>query len=203
MSEVRDISGIIALVATTLIGITIPLIGIAWRGMTNTYFKLIPIERQKVGRMTFWIITFTLIVLGAEMVAGVSNPQLAPWASLFTLLLIMAVISIIDFGRWTYKKIMRVKQEQPVRIKDSSSSLYCLSLSFLSISIMFNLFALIGIGAAMLNIQIGPYQLDNYNWGRWSMLNGMFLFVVSVPAIGCANLMYHLPRELDSNRKNV
>ncbi len=202
-SEVREISGLIALVSTALIGTTVFLLRIAWQGLTNSYFKLTPLERREIGRMTWWISLFMIIVLGVATVVGVSNPQLVPGATILVILLIEIVALIISFGFWIIKKIRRIKKEQPSKKLDELSLFYSVSFSFLAWSIFFDIFALIGIGATMLDIQIAPNWLDNYNWGRWFMLDGIFLFCTGVPILGYASLKSNWQRELDSNQKGV
>ena len=128
--EVREISGLIALVSTALIGTTVFLLRIAWQGMTNTYFKLTPLERREIGRMTWWISLFMIIVLGVATVVGVSKPQLVPLAVILVIFLIEVVALIISLGFWMIKKIKRIKKEQPSRKTDELSLFYSLSFSF-------------------------------------------------------------------------
>ncbi len=97
-SEVREISGLIALVSTALIGTTIFLLGIAWRGLANSYFKLTPLERREVGRITWWITLFWIIVLSVTTAVGVNNPQLVPGATILLIFLIEVVALIISLG---------------------------------------------------------------------------------------------------------
>ncbi len=196
-SEVREISGLIALVSTTLIGITIFLLRVAWRGLANSYFKLTPPERREVGCITWWMTLFALIILFVMSAVGVYNPQLVPGATIFTIFLIEVVVLIISLGSWSIRRIRKIKKE-PSKKPDELSLFYCLSFSFLSWSIFYNIFALIGISAIMLDIQITPNWLDNYNWGGWSLLDGIFLFVIGLPTLGYTHLKANWPLKSDS-----
>ena len=203
-SNVAEISGMIALVSTALIGITILCFGIVWRGMTNTYFKLAPTERRQLTKMLWWTVAVIILVLFGMTIAGIYDPQLAPYAMILLILLIEVIAVIVSISIWLTKKIKGIKvikKEQPPSKMIDTSSAYFLSFSLLGWSMFFQFFALLMISANMLDIQIGPYWLDNYNGGRWFMLDGMFLFIISLPVLGYACLKSNWQRELDSNQK--
>ncbi len=199
--EVREISGLIAVVSIALIGTTIYVIGVAWRGMTNTYFRLTEVERRQVGRMTWWTTLCVIIVLSVATLVGIYIPQLTPWAVILVIVLMEIVVGLVRLISWSVRKIRRIEKEELGNKIDEISLSYFLSFSFLSWSIFFNLFALLGIGTTMLDIRIGPYWLDNYNWGRWALVDSIFLFIAGLPILGYASLKSNWQRELRSNHE--
>ncbi len=54
----------------------------------------------------------------------------------------------------------------------------------LAVSIFFNLFALLGITATMLGLHLGPFEIENFNWGIYFIFAGGFTFILGVFYIG-------------------
>ena len=199
-TEVREISALIALVSTTLMGTTILLLRVAWHGLTNSYFKIRQIERREIGRMTWWISLSIVIIFSVATWIGIINPKLVPWSIILLILFIEIVALIYSFILWVINRIRKINKEQRSKKLDELSLFYSLSFSFLALSIFCNIFALLGISATMLNIQITPNWLDNYNLGRWLMLDGISLFCIGMPILGYASLKFNWQREFDSKK---
>jgi Sec-independent protein translocase protein TatA len=59
---------------------------------------------------------------------------------------------------------------------------------FLIIGMFCDLFALFGVSATMLDINIGIYNTENYHWGVWLMMDAIFFFVIAAAAVGSGYL---------------
>jgi hypothetical protein len=197
--EIREIAGLIALVSTALIGTTIYLLKLSWQGMENSYFKVAIVERQTVGRANFWFTLCTLIVLFVVTLVGVYYPDLAPWAAMLVIFLIEVIAVFISIGSWVFRKIKKVNKEQKTRKLDDMSLFYAVSLSYFLFSLLFNLFALLGVTTTMLDIRIGPYWLDNFKLGKWLLVDSIFLFIMGIPMLGYASFKLYWQRRMDAD----
>ena len=56
----------------------------------------------------------------------------------------------------------------------------------LTVSILFNLVAIIGISSTMLELHWGVYQADKFSWGVYSLQAGVATFAIGISFIGLA-----------------
>jgi hypothetical protein len=179
--NIREISGIIALVSTTIIGLLIPLIAISWRGVEDSYFKLFALERKSVFQSALFIFFIPFVLFLVSTVVGIINPQLVPGYTILTLLVLTVALYI---GSAILAVKNKVKKIPKLPKPDTTSLLYLVTFLSLGTSMFCVLFALFGIGETMLDIRIGFYWLDNYNLGRWMTIDAIFYLIVGIYFLG-------------------
>lgn len=166
-------AALVTVVSIALVGTAAILLSPAWKGFEQRFLKLSSLERKTVLRNTLILLCPILILLGTETVVGVYWPNLVQVA-VFLIMLLLAAIAVLSTP--VVLILRRIKKTKPQK-PDELSLLYFIALSFLALCIMCNLLALIGVTPTMLMIEIGPYGPDNFNWGRWMVLDGVFFFV--------------------------
>ena len=84
------------------------------------------------------------------------------------------------------KSAFKVRKVKDKKRKDRALALNFLLLGCycLGVSITFNLLALTGIAATMLELHLGPWQAENYNWGIWCVFIGIAFWVIGIICIG-------------------
>lgn len=84
------------------------------------------------------------------------------------------------------KRAFKLRHVKDKKRHDRASALNVLlwGCYFLGVSVSLNLLALIGIAATMLGLHLGPFQVENYNWGIWSVFIGVLFFVWGAFFIG-------------------
>lgn len=178
----RELAALVTVVSIALVGTAAILLSPAWKGFEQRFLKLSSLERKTVLRNTLILLCPILILLGTETVVGVYWPNLVQVA-VFLIMLLLAAIAVLSTPVvLILRRIRKTKPQKP----DELSLLYFIALSFLALCIMCNLLALIGVTPTMLMIEIGPYGPDNFNWGRWMVLDGVFFFVCGIWTLGFA-----------------
>lgn len=178
----RELAALIVIVSIALAGTTVVLLPPAWRGFEQRFLKLSSLERKTVIRNTLILLCPILILVGTETAVGVYWPNLVQVA-IFLIMLLLAAIAVLSTP--VVLILRRIRKTTPQK-SDELSLLYFMALSFLALCTMCSLFALIGVTPTMLMIEIGPYGPDNFNWGRWMVLDGVFFFVCGIWMLGFA-----------------
>jgi len=173
----QQLAALVAVVSIAIIGVAILLISPTWKGFKNTSFGLTIPEERVINRIILLFFGPLLLFIFITNFIGVYAPSLyQPVARiLYLLILVIWIISIIasQIIKW-----MR-KSQPPLKI-ESLPFLYRTTLVWLALCILFCLIALLGVTPTMLNIEIGPFNQDNYNWARWFMFDGIAFFVIGI-----------------------
>jgi len=147
------------------------------KGFENTSFSLTIPEKRVINRIILLFFGPLLLYIFITNFIGVYAPSLFQPATriLYLLILVIWIISIIasQIFQW-------IRKSQPSPILESLPFLYRTTLVWLALCILFCLIALYGVTPTMLNIEIGPFNQDNYNWARWFLLDGIICFVIGI-----------------------
>ncbi len=173
----QQLAALVAVVSITIIGIAILLISQTWKGFENTSFGLTIPEKRVINRIILFLFGPLLLFIFITNFIGVYAPTLfQPVARiLYLLIFVIWIISIIvsQIVKW-------MRKSQPSPKVESLPFLYRITLVWLTLCILFCLIALFGVAPTMLNIEIGPFNQDNYNWARWFLFDGIIYFVIGV-----------------------
>lgn len=181
----RELAALVAIVSMTLVGTSLILLRPAWRRFEQSFSKLRPRERRAVIKTTSLLVAPILVLIGIVTVVGVHWPDLVQAAVVFAMLL-FAAIAIVLIP--TVLILRRARRAQKPRKADESSLMYFAALIFLTLCIVCGLFAVIGVTPTMLMVEIGPYDVGNFDAARWMTLDGVFFFVCGILMLGFAYL---------------
>ena len=204
----QTIAGLIALVSVAIFTVEVMIISRLWHKLDTCFFG-IPVERKRyLGKFVFIMVAAFVAVIGVYTVAGVHDPQNATNYTLMVVLVILLVLVLVLVVRglislrkrlilWIRgakkksegKKEVGKKNVVEKREKiDGLPLLFVTGSVFLIIGMFCDLFALFGVSATMLDINIGIYNAENYRWGVWLMMDAVFFFVVGVTIVGAGYL---------------
>lgn len=173
----QQLAALVAVASIAIIGVAILLISPAWKGFENTSFGLTAPEKRVINRILRLFFGPLLLFIFITNFIGVYAPALFQPAAriLYLLILVIWIISIItsQIFKW-------MRKSQPSPKVESLPFLYRTTLVWFALCILFCLIALLGVAPTMLNIEIGPFNQDNYNWARWFLFNGITYFVIGV-----------------------
>ena len=187
----RDIAVLVSVISIALLGVTFVLISLAWKGFESRFTSLPRSERRELVKRCFISITPILILVIVVTVVGVNSPDLVQ-LSAFLVMLGLGAIAILyllvsGIQRFVYFISRRNKESSSVKL-DESTTLYFISLLFLAISVFCTVWALIGIIPSALEINISPYQAQDFNWARWFLIDGILFFVAGIFGTGISYL---------------
>ena len=181
--NISDLASLIGVQAVAIIGVSLILISTAWKGFENTYFPLS--SQQKKTVITNSVIPFVIIIvlLAGATISGVYAPTLVA----AIVLLIMILITIILIISTPIIIILRkVKKTPKSQEPDVVCTFYFFSVLLLASCILCTIGALMGVTSTMLDIHIGPYERENFEFGRWLVWDGTFFFATGIVQIGLA-----------------
>jgi len=173
----QQLAALTAVVAVAIIGVAFLIISPTWKGFGNTYAFLSTSEKRLIIRNTLLYFGPFLILFFVTDFFGVYAPALAPTAarSIFLLFLAILIIYLLisQIIRW-------IRKTQPSPGMEILPFLYTFTLFCVALCILFCSVALFGVSNTMLNIEIGPFNQDNYNWARWFLVDGITFFILGI-----------------------
>jgi hypothetical protein len=196
----QQLAALVAVVSVAIIGVAIMLVPAAWRGFENTSFALSKPERRVINRILLAQFGSLLILFFITNVVGIYAPSYAlPIGRTIFLLLGFIVIfySIIVIV------VNKARKSRPTPI-EPLPYLYRSTLLSVVFCVLFSSLALFGVAQTMLNIEIGPYNQDNFLWAKWSLLNGIAFFLIGIVNFGYTYIIQSArPREDTTGKKRV
>ena len=198
----QTIAGLIALVSVAIFTVEVVIVQRLWRKLDTCFFG-ISVERRRYLSKFVFIITFIFMFwMGVYTVAGIYDPQNVTKYSLLAMLGVVLVLMLVLFVRGLISLIKRlvswmrgVKKEggeknavEERKKIDEVPFLFVTGAVFLIVGMLCDLFALFGVSATMLDIDVGIYSAENYRWGVWLMMDAVFFFVVGAAIVGAGYL---------------
>ena len=184
----QTIAALVALVSIALLGVEILILPAVWKKLDYCFFGLPKEKKRSVVRVVLLMVSFPVVFMGINTIAGIyylANVNEILLSALFITIVIMMFALLIVWG------ISRLKGKKKFKIAekgDELSVLFVTSFVLLIIGVLSNLLALTGVSTAMLDINMGPYSAENYNWGRWVLKDAVSFFVASISVVGVAYL---------------
>ena len=191
----QTIAALVALVSIALLGVEVLIVPAVWKKLDYCFFGLPKEKKRNVVRVVLLIVSLPTVVMGIYTIAGIydlENANVILLSALFIIIVIMMFAALIV---WVISRLKGKKKSKIAEKGDELSLLFVTSFVLLIIGILANLMALTGVTAAMLDIPMGPYSAENYNWGRWLMKDAVLFFVAGIFMVGIAYLY--------ENRKRV
>ncbi len=173
----QQLAALVAVVSVAIVGVAILLVSPLWKGFENTSVGLTIAEKRLLNRILLLEFGPFLLLISITDFVGVYAPILVqPVARiLFLLFLAIWIISIVVLRivRWRKKANLSPKFE-------TLPFLYRTALIWIALSISASAIALFGVAYPMLNIEIGPFNQDNFNWARWFLVDGITFFIMGL-----------------------
>ncbi len=187
----RQIASDISLISIALLGVTFILLSIAWRGFLQRWLTMPREQRRPLVRASFIMILPILLPIVVATAVGAYWPTLVQ-TSYILVIMLLAVIATLYIVFVGFRKLFRYllrKQGEPVPIKlDGTSIVYSCALMLLAIAVFCNAFALLGTINTAMDINIGPFQPENFNFARWLLTDAVLFFVGGMFTTGYAYL---------------
>lgn len=181
----QQLAALVAVVSVAIIGVAMLLISPTWKRFEQTSFGLTIPEKRIINRIILLSFGPLLLFIFITNFIGVYAPGLFQPAAriLYLLVLVIWIISILSS-----QVIKWIRKSKPSPKLASLPFMYRITLVWLILCIFFCLIALIGVTPAMLNIEIGPFNQDNYNWGRWFLFDGIIYFFIGIFCFAFASI---------------
>jgi hypothetical protein len=178
----RAIAALVAVVSLAMIGITVRLLPQCWNRFQD-YFQILSASARKSASP---LLALTHLPIALAVVFGLLSVKLAdymPGIFIFVIIGITLLVLLIEIGAGIKRKI---KKQTVVKLGDLEmyAPSYFTALSYMALSVGFNITALIGVSPTMLLIDIGPVGPENYEWGKWCLYIAIFLFCVGIIVFG-------------------
>jgi hypothetical protein len=205
-SVTQQLAALVAVVAIAILAVAILLVPATWQGVNNTFIRLINPQKKTIYKFTlFYFALFLLFLFVTDFTGIYAQEWFQPIARASFLLIIIicsAYFAISKIVKWWKKE----KQEPVLQIMPALPLSYLITLVWVALCILFCLTALLGVSQAMLNIEIGPFNQDNYNWGIWFLENGILFFILSIVNLGFTYIFQKIDlntRESGKPQKNI
>jgi len=172
----QQLSSLVAVVAVAIIGVAILLIPNLYKNFKNTFSFLTSIEKLYIFKITYFFFTTIVLILLITDFVGIYIPTLVQtigW-SLFVILTIILLVYLIISG------LFRRHNRKSKPKLEILPYLYLNALVWTSSCIFACTIALFGVVYPMLDIEIGPFNQDNFNWARWLLLDGIIFFFMAI-----------------------
>lgn len=187
----QQLAALIAVVSVAIIGVAFMLITPTWKGYQNTSVCSTSPERRAKNRFLMFSFGPLLVFLAITDFFGVYAPALVqPVARiLFFAFLVIWIISIV-----IYQIVRAVRKTRSFIKLESLPLLYETTLIWIALCIFACLVALFGVAYPMLNIEIGPFNQDNFNWARWFLVDGILFFTIGILNFAFINIFQRIER---------
>jgi hypothetical protein len=184
--SLRSLSSDIVVISIALLGVIFILIALIWKKFILSIVSISIYWRMQYLKLLLLIFIIPLLVpLAVYTAIGVYFPSFAQSSILLVMMLIAAMLllySLFHAIRWTINRIRGVKRP---RTKLDGEIILCWQSAFcLGLSAICSLIALLGCSSSALNIFIGPYQTENFNWSRWLLNDAILLFIIATIQTG-------------------
>ena len=170
----RAIAALTAVVSLAMIGISVRLLPQCWDRFQHHFQALSPSAKKSALPLLVFShlpIVWAVISVFLTVTLHAFLPDIAILVVIVTALLMF----LIEIGAAIKRKI---KKQTVVKIgkMEMYAPYYFTALSYMTLSVLFNIAALIGVSPAMLLIDIGPVGPENYEWGKWFLYIAIFAF---------------------------
>jgi hypothetical protein len=176
----RATAALVAVVSLAMIGITISLLPRCFDKFRQRFVAL-PTFAKKAIVPT--LIFAHMPIAWAIAFAWLSEKLPARTQSLMLYVVIGTMLLWLLVDRGVAIK-RRIKKQTVAKIGTSGGGAYSTALTYMVLSVWFNIIALIGVSPSMLLIDVGPIGPENYAWGKWCLYIAIYLFSVGIIIFG-------------------
>ena len=184
----RELAALMAIVSIALVGTTFVIIPTVWKRL-NERLKDLSHSQKRITKITaLFVFTPIVLLIGAATIAGIYCPDFVQEAVLLVLASLTAVSLVYLLVQGIKKiaaKVKGKKETKPPRA-DTECLFYTMTLFYLGGTVSFSLFALLLVSPLMLDIELGPYNPENFEGAKWFLSDAIFFFVVGIITFGIA-----------------
>ena len=175
----RELAALVSVVSLGMIAIVVNILRHSWNRFEHHFLRLSPSVRKATFRDVLFL-HWPILLLLVVAYFGVRSPDYTPEIvilSLFGTIIILAIISIVLLIKRRIKKQTFIKS-------DTYTLCYYTALSYMVFSVVLNLFALGGVAPTMLLIKTGPFGPQNFEYAKWCLYIGIFIFSFGIVLFG-------------------
>jgi len=202
MNEVeitRELAALVAIVSLAMIGISVHLLPRSFNRFQHHFQALSPSAKKSAVPL---LVFSHLPILWAfiSVFLAVTLHALLQDIAIFVVIVTALLVFLIEIGAAIKRKI---KKQTVVKIgkMEIYAPFYFTASSYMTISVLFNIAALIGVSPAMLLIDIGPVGPENYEWGKWFLYIAIFAFCVGIITFGLTLALEKIRHRTDSGQE--
>ncbi|MFC1998777.1 hypothetical protein ACFLVR_03935 [Chloroflexota bacterium] len=173
----QAIASLICVLAVTLIGIILVILPKTWISVRGKLTLMGAAERSSTVRVHTVFIFFVIVysIGNAFFGAYKGDAYVIEWFFWFSLVLIIFLFAVAIYSR---------AKKQPRVPIDEEGFMLLGACSFLVLALGQILFSLLGVASIALDMDIGFYQNENFNLGRWFLYNGLACFIAGFYFLG-------------------
>jgi hypothetical protein len=178
----RAIAALVAVVSLAMIDISVHLLPKCWNRFQH-YSRTVSAPRRKLMSPLLVVSHLPIVLALIFALLGMKLPSYMPDIFIFVIIGMTLLVLLIEGGAEIKR---RIKKETAVKIGkiEVYAPMYFTVLSYMTFSIFFNIFALIGVSSTMLLINIGPFEPENFEWGKWCLFIAIFAFCAGIGMFG-------------------
>jgi len=175
----RELAALVSLVSLAMVGIIVGIFPHCWNRFKHYHLTLSP----SVWKATCWLVPLLclpILVILAFTFFSVETPNYMPNIFILFLCGIFLLLALIYIGVTIKRKI----KKQIVSEAEPHTLFYFTALSYMAVSVFFNIVALIGVSPKMLLISVGSLEPEDFEWAKWGLLIGIFAFTIGITVFG-------------------
>ena len=189
----REVAALVAIVSIAMVAICVNILPHCWHRFEDRFRTLSLSVRKSTSRFVPWL-CLPILLLFVYAWLSERRPDYMPGMFILVLGGTALLVFLIEIGVAIKRKI-----KKQIAVKAEPYTLaYLTALYYMLISVLLNVFALIGVSPTMLLIDIGPFGPENFAWGRWFLYIGIYAFIVGITLFGAT---YAIDRAGQRNNK--
>jgi hypothetical protein len=195
----RELAALVAVVSLAMIGISVRLLPRCWDRFQQ-YFQALSPSAKKSALPLLAFSHLPIVWAVISVCLTVTFHALLPDITILVVIVTALLVFLIEIGAGIKR---RIKKQTVVKIgkMEFYAPYYFTALSHMTLSVFFNIGALIGVSPAMLLIDIGPVGPENYEWGKWFLYIGIFAFCVGIIIFGLTLALDKVKQRTDRDQE--
>ena len=189
----REIASNIMVIGIALLGVTFVVLSISWNGFKEVYYSLpLKIKKQLI-ELTVIANAIIVIPTVTVTVVGVRDPSLVEASGVLTFMALIVIFFVYTIATL----IMRWLQNKPLRDDFSKLDTGAFAHTQALLNFVFCIFCSAGaIWSATdsaLDISVGQYTQDNFEFARWMLRDSVLFFMVGLLMLSVSLLLRKSP----------
>jgi hypothetical protein len=175
----RELAALVCVVSLAMIGIIVGIFPHCWNRFKHYRLTLSPSVWKATWRLVPLLCLPILLIL-AYAFFNIETLNRMPNIFILFLCGIFLLLALIYIGVTIKRKI----KKQIVSEAEPHTLFYFTALSYMAVSVFFNVVALIGVSPKMLLISVGPLEPEDFEWAKWILVIGIFAFTMGITFFG-------------------
>jgi len=188
----REIASNVTIISLALLAVAFILMSLSWKGFEDKFRSMRRDERRELLKSSLLPLLLVLLFTGIFTLIGIYSPKTFQISTILVMLgfIVIIILYLVAAGIRKLYFILRKKRQPTVVKLDEATLIYFISLTYLTISVFYSIFAMIGSIPVAMEIDVIPNQANNFNESRWFLLDSILFFVCGTLATGVSFLMH-------------